>query len=158
MSPANWKMVPHHLVLQGWSHWSLELLTFDTPWKKFRAEIRKEAFCALGKTGRTCLQIVRPLQEKILRAILVPPHAWKSTNITKRHLLLMICSHLPPKRVSLYCTSRFTKLTYTRTLPPTSQEQFLRGLRGCLPRLSSSFLSQIKLDVYLFSGDTIIPQ
>lgn len=37
---------------------------------------------AVGKTGRMCLQIVRPLQEKIRRAILASPHVWKSTNIT----------------------------------------------------------------------------
>ena len=46
-----------HLPLQGLSQWPLWPLTFNTPWKEFRMEIRNEAFCALGKTGRTGLQI-----------------------------------------------------------------------------------------------------
>ena len=37
----------------------LYLRTFNTPWKEFRAEIRNEAFCALGRTGRTGLQKVK---------------------------------------------------------------------------------------------------
>ena len=45
-----------HLPLQGLNH---VLLIFKTPWKEFRVESRNEALCALGKTGRTGLQIVR---------------------------------------------------------------------------------------------------
>ena len=52
------KPVACHLPLQRWSHWPLQLLTFNTPRKEFRAEIRNEALYALGKTGRTGLQIV----------------------------------------------------------------------------------------------------
>ena len=47
------------LPLQGLSQELLQLLTFNTPWKEFWAEIRNEALCALGKTGRTGHQIVR---------------------------------------------------------------------------------------------------
>lgn len=35
----------------------LQLLTFNTPWKEFRVEIRTEALCVLGKTSRTSPQI-----------------------------------------------------------------------------------------------------
>ena len=35
-------------------------------------KIRNEALCALGKTGRTGLQIVRSFQEKILLHLLIP--------------------------------------------------------------------------------------
>lgn len=64
---------------------------------------------------------------------------------------LMISSHLPPN-ACFTAHSAFPKLTYIMTRPHLSGA-VLRGLRGCL-RLSSSFLSQIKLDVHLFSGDT----
>jgi len=36
------------------------------PRKEFRVKIRNEALCALRKTGRTGLRIVRSFQEKIL--------------------------------------------------------------------------------------------
>ena len=39
------------------NHEPLQLLTFNIPWKEFRVAIRNEALCALGKTGRTGLQI-----------------------------------------------------------------------------------------------------
>ena len=35
----------------------LQLLIFNRPWKEFRAEVREEAFCGLGKIGRTRIQI-----------------------------------------------------------------------------------------------------
>ena len=57
-----------HLPLRRLNYEPLQLLTFNTPWKEFRVEIRNEALCALGKTGRTGLQMVRYFQEKILWA------------------------------------------------------------------------------------------
>jgi hypothetical protein len=52
--------------------WPLQLPTFKVP-EEFREKIRSDALCALGKTGRTDLQIVRSFQEKILRVpILIP--------------------------------------------------------------------------------------
>ena len=54
--------------LQGLGHEGLRPLTFDTPWKEFRAEIRNEAPCAPGKTGGTGLQRVVYFQEKLLWA------------------------------------------------------------------------------------------
>ena len=45
-------------------------------------KIRNEALCALGKTGRTVLQIVRSFQEKILRvSILSSSHTLKNTDV-----------------------------------------------------------------------------
>ena len=41
----------------------LQLLTFNTPLKGVQVESRNEALCALGKTGRTGLQIVRYFQD-----------------------------------------------------------------------------------------------
>ena len=52
-----------HLPLQWLNHVLLQLLTFNTPSKEFRVESRNEALCALGKTGRTGLQMVRYFQE-----------------------------------------------------------------------------------------------
>ena len=48
-----------HLPLQGLSPWPLQSLISNTPWKESKEEIRKEALCVLGKTSRTCLQVVR---------------------------------------------------------------------------------------------------
>ena len=45
-----------HLHLQRLNHgrWTAD---FQHPWKEFRVKVRNEALCALGKTGRTGLQI-----------------------------------------------------------------------------------------------------
>ena len=63
-----------HLPLQGLNHVLLQLLTFNTPWKEFRVEIRNEALCALGKTGRTGLQIdiFRRFYESQFLHLLIP--------------------------------------------------------------------------------------
>ena len=53
-----------HLHLQRLNHDHCN--SWLSPWKEFRVKIRNEALCALGKTGRTDLQIVRSFQEKIL--------------------------------------------------------------------------------------------
>ena len=50
-------------VAEGWT----QLSDWAMHQKTFRAEIRNEALCALGKTGRTGIQIIRYFQEKILR-------------------------------------------------------------------------------------------
>ena len=59
------KIITCHLLLQGLSHWSLQLLTFNTPSKRFRAEIRNEALCALRKLPK---QAFRYSQEKIRKS------------------------------------------------------------------------------------------
>ena len=45
-----------HLHLQRLNHGRCNCC-FQHPWKEFRVKIRNEALCALGKTGRTGLQI-----------------------------------------------------------------------------------------------------
>ena len=45
-------------------------------------KIRNEALCALGKTGRTGLQIVRSFQEKILLHLLIPRKTLASLMVT----------------------------------------------------------------------------
>ena len=40
------------LPLQRLHHDHYKLLTFHTPWKEFRVEIRNKALCALGKTQK----------------------------------------------------------------------------------------------------------
>ena len=44
----------------------LQLLAYNTPRKEFRMEGRNELVGALGKPGRTGLQIVRYFQELVL--------------------------------------------------------------------------------------------
>lgn len=60
----------------------LQLLTFNTSGKEFSVEIRNAALCALGRTGRTSLQI----EQKILRAhflpLLISTKALKSFMVT----------------------------------------------------------------------------
>ena len=52
-----------HLPLQGLNHELLQPLTFNTPWKESRGEVRNEALCILGETGRSS---DRYCQEKML--------------------------------------------------------------------------------------------
>ena len=61
-----------HLPLQGLNHMLLQVLIFNNPWKEFKVESRNEALCALGKTGRTSLQIV------IFRSWFYEPNSWIS--------------------------------------------------------------------------------
>ena len=75
------QIVTHHLVLQGWSHCPLQPLTFDTPWKEFRVEIRREVLCTLRKTGRIGLQIDifrRRLCESNVFHLLIRRKTWTS--------------------------------------------------------------------------------
>ena len=108
----------------------------NTLWKEFRMEIRNEALCALGKTSRTGLQILRYFQEVILWAwflhLLIPRKVLKCFMVS---LLLMTSSNLHGnsrillQKNVLHCTySSFTQITYILTFPPTSLEQFLRDI------------------------------
>ena len=45
-----------HLALQRLNHELLQLLTFNTPWKEFRVENKKQALCSLGGIFRTGLK------------------------------------------------------------------------------------------------------
>ena len=62
-----------HLPLQGLNHELLQLLTFNTPLKELRVESRNEVLCALGKTGRICLQI-DIFGNNFMNLILISPH------------------------------------------------------------------------------------
>ena len=56
----------HHGIKRSWNIVMATAMALKGPWKEFRVKIINEALCALGKTGRTGLQIVRSFQEKIL--------------------------------------------------------------------------------------------
>ena len=60
-----WSKLKIGIFLYEDCHKPLQLLTFNSPWKEFRVQIRNEALCALGKLGRTGLKTVRCFQEKI---------------------------------------------------------------------------------------------
>ena len=75
------KIVTCHLPLQGWSQYPPQSLTFNTPWKEFRVEIRNEALSALGKTGRRGLQIEKILWTQFLQ-LLLSRKALKSLMVT----------------------------------------------------------------------------
>ena len=64
---------PCHLPLQGWNHLLPQLLIFNTSWKKRRIESRNEALSALGKTGRTFLQI-DIFRSDFMSSVIVSPH------------------------------------------------------------------------------------
>ena len=107
-----------HLPLQGLNYEPLQLPTFNTPWKEFRVEIRNEALWALGKRGRTGLQIVRCFQKKILWVqffyLLIPRRAVTAFMVKTAHhdkyspsrdqqkpsaknICLIVCTPLSPK-------------------------------------------------------------
>ena len=60
-----WSKLKTGIFLYEDCHKPLQLLTFNTPWKEFRVQIRNEALCTLGKLGRTGLKTVRCFQEEI---------------------------------------------------------------------------------------------
>ena len=98
-------------LYKGSNYEPLLLLTFNTPWKDLNVEICNEAFCALGKTGRIGLQLVRYFQETMLWAPflhrLVPIKELKSSMVTSaschwqtcsaKYMGLITCIPLSPK-------------------------------------------------------------
>ena len=114
-----------HLPLQELNHVMLKLLTFNAPCNEFRVESKNEAPCALGKTGRTGLQIVRYFQELIQWAQFL--HLLISRKALK-FFMVMTVSHDRQKlhktsrklleKYVLDCTySPFTKITYIPAFP-----------------------------------------
>lgn len=114
---------------QGLSHWKLQSLTFNTPRKEFRVEIRNEVFCTLGKTGRTGLWIFRYFQEvlwiqflhllvsrKALKCFLVTSAAYDQQRLLAKHLCFPVGSpvaqitHIPasarPRGVAAWSSLR----------------------------------------------------
>ena len=144
-----------HLPLHGLSQMALQVLTFNTPWKEFRVEIRNEALGALRKTGGTGLQRVRYFQELILWAqflhlLISRKHytfsSWwhlllvTSSNLHKtfcKNMCLIVCI-LPSPKSHIYWPS-----------PPTSLEQFLRAIRNAVSQAAVLILPQIKLNSQL---------
>ena len=107
----------------------LQLLTFNTPWKQLRVEIRKETLRALEEG----LQIAKYFQELILweqfSDLLISRKAPESFMVTtapcdKQNLL---------EKYVLDCMYPcFTKIT--TDLPSTSLEQLLRAIWGAVSR------------------------
>ena len=58
---------------------------FQGPWKELRVKTRNKTLCALKKSGRTGLQIVRSFQEKILESqflhLLIPKKTLTSLTV-----------------------------------------------------------------------------
>ena len=111
---------------------------------------RNEALCALGKTGRTGLQILKYFQEMILWAqflqLLLSRKVLKSfmvtsTHETSRNLLQKICAWLHGLRLH-------QNHIYTDH-PPSSLEQFLRGIWGAVFWAMVLILLQVKLNSQL---------
>ena len=71
--PANWRLT---LAIYIYSDYIMATATadFPRPWKEFRVKIKNEAFCALGKSGRTGLQIdlFRGFYESQFLHLLIP--------------------------------------------------------------------------------------
>ena len=129
-------------------------------------ESRKEVLYALGKTGRTGLQIVKYFQELILGAqyplyplyiyiYIYPLHPLVSRKALKSFMVMTApCDYQKPQETSrnlleIYVFDRmyspFTKIAYILTFPPISLGQFLRALS----QASVLILPQIKLNLQL---------
>ena len=156
-----------HLPLQGLNHVLLQLLTFNTPWRVFRVESRKEAWCGGGEqgTGKTGLQIVTYLwswfyEPKSLYFLLIsrknnkilpgddcfswPEESFMSLAETfwKNMCLIQACP-LPSLESHICWPS-----------PPTSLEQFLKAIWGAVSWAAVIIWSQIQLNnshIVLFS-------
>ena len=69
-------------------------------------KIRNEALCALGKTGRTGLQIVRSFQEKILLHLLIPRKTLTSLMVTSALAIEKNYTIKSQNRVAMVQTSK----------------------------------------------------
>ena len=78
--PANWILT---LSIYIYGDYIMATATDDflQPWKEFRVKIKNEAFCALGKTDKTGLKIVRSFQEILWVPIPASSHTWRNTDI-----------------------------------------------------------------------------
>ena len=135
-----------HLSLQGLNHVLLQLLIFSTLWKEFRAESRNEAPCALGKTGRTGLQIVRYFLEPILWAHFLYLLALKSFMLmtAPRDWQKPSAKHV---RDSMYST--FPKITHLLAFPPTASEKIFSAVWIVVFRAIVLVLPQIKFNSHI---------
>ena len=110
----------------------LQLLTLNTPWKEFRVEIRNGAVCALGKTGRTDLWIVRYFSGDDFRSPNLCLFSYLETkeNHSRKHLLLVTSSNLheTSSKTSAKMYLPFTKIIDNTDFLPTSSRKFLRPI------------------------------
>ena len=102
-----------------------------------------EAFCALGKTGRTGLQKVRDFQEKILwTQFLASSHTQKSTNILNRDLWSSWLA------ASLYRDVCLTARTHLTKTIQSVKEYILAELPGSVQRISQARIQKEKQLLY----------
>ena len=146
-----------HLPLQGLNYEPLQLPTFNTPWKEFRVEIRNEALWALGKTGRTGLQIVRCFQKKILWVqffyLLIPRRAVTSFMVKTAHHDKYSPSRdqqKPSAKHMLDCMyTPFTKITHLLAFPPTASEKIFSAVWIVVFQAIVLVLPQIKFNSHI---------
>ena len=119
------RSISGHLALQGLSHRPQQALTFNTPWKEFRAAVRSEALCALGKASSLGPHTVRYFQEKMLWTQLgASAHTWKSPKIVNGDICALWHNRSLLRRCVPDCVP-LCLIAYTVTCP-------------CAPRGSSS--------------------
>ena len=127
-----------HIPLQGLDQVLTQLLIFNTLWMEFRVENRNEAFCALGKTGRTGLQIIRYFQELILwiqfLCLLTCRKTLKSMVITvpckQQKPSKNVCLIFEQKNMCKIYVHAFNKITYILTIFGVVCQSYLKC---CLP-------------------------
>jgi len=139
------------LPVQGLNHVLLRLLIFNTPWKEFGVESRKEALCwGRGEGDWQDRLSERYFQEPILWAqILILPHIYKSTKILHGDG----CSSWLAETFWKNCTglhvfSLHQNLKYT-TFSPASLEQFHRASWAAVSQAAILILPQTKLSLLL---------
>lgn len=107
-------------------------LTFDTPWKEFRVEIRNKTLCALGKPDGTGLQIDFFRSWFYGPSSSISSYLEKHWNLSWWWLLLMTSRNLPQKKYVLDCTYfPFTKITYVLAFPPPLGSSSQNHTRCC---------------------------
>ena len=136
----------------------LQQLIFKTPWKELRVERRTKEFCALGKTCKIGLQIIRYFQESIFWAHSCISSIYKSTKILHGDdcslwLAVTLCKKYFPvgsevKSVCLQCGRPgfdpwVRKIPWRRKWHPTPvflprESHGQRSLVGYSPRVTKS--------------------
>ena len=110
-----------------------QLLTFNTPWKEFRVEIRNEVLCTLGKTGRTGLWIFRYFQEVLWIQFL---HLLVSRKALKCFLVTSAAcdrQRLPTKHLCFPVGSPVAQITHILASARLRGAAARSSLRCCLP-------------------------
>ena len=122
---------------------ALKLLAFSTPWKGFRVKIRNEALCALGKTGRIGLYIVRYFQKILWTRLLHVLISRKALNSLMGHLLLVTSNKTAKMHAWLYAP-HFTSFIYGVGLSHYLFGAVSRSYPKCCLQIIVLILLQIK--------------